>query len=162
MANVFEPDFDSSEDRAGFAYRRAQVGRQAGGARLGASVYELEPGQTLFPYHFHFANEEMLIVLRGRTHLRTATGWQELDEGDVVAFPVGETGAHQIANRTEEPIRVLIVSEMVGPDVVVYPDSGKIGARERAPGSGEGLRPTFRAADQVDYWQDERPPEVPS
>jgi hypothetical protein len=56
-----------------------------------------------------------------------------------------------------------MVSEMVGPDVVVYPDSGKVGARERAPGSGpDGLRQTFRSSDQVDYWEGEPPPEVPT
>ena len=57
----------------------------------------------------------------------------------------------------------MIVSEMVGPDVVVYPDSGKVGARERAPGSGpDGIRQTFRSSDQVDYWEGEPPPEVPT
>ena len=52
---------------------------------------------------------------------------------------------------------------MVGPDVVVYPDSGKVGAREHAPGSGPGAcGETFRSGDQVDYWDGESPPEVPS
>ena len=162
MANVFEPDFDSTEEREGFASRRAQIGRQAGAERLGGSLYELAPGSATFPYHFHFGNEELLIVLQGQPHLRTAEGWRTLDEGEVVAFPVGEGGAHQIVNRTAEPVRVLIVSEMVSPDVVVYPDSGKVGARELAPGSGGGLRQTFRSSDQVDYWDGERPPVVPS
>jgi uncharacterized cupin superfamily protein len=139
------------------------VAHGAGSEHLGASVYELPPGQATFPYHFHFGNEELLIVLHGRPHLRLPDGWRQLDEGDVVAFPVGEPGAHQIANRTDEPIRLLIVSEMVGPDVVVYPDSGKVGARENAPGSPPvGLRQTFRSSDQVDYWDGESPPEVPA
>jgi len=114
----------------------------------------------MFPYHFHFGNEELLIVLRGRPYLRTPDGWRQLDEGSVVAFPVGERGAHQVVNRTDEVVRLLMVSEMVSPDVVVYPDSGKVGARERAPGSGTGLRETFRSQDQVDYWEGEQPPEV--
>jgi hypothetical protein len=29
-------------------------------------MYELEPGDRLWPYHTHHANEEWLIVLRGR------------------------------------------------------------------------------------------------
>jgi uncharacterized cupin superfamily protein len=163
MPNVLEPQFDQTEDRDGFASRRVQLGRPAGSERLGASLYEIEPGNATFPYHYHFANEEMLIVLRGRPHLRTPQGWRQLDEGELVAFPVGERGAHQIANRTDRPVRVLVMSEMVGPDVVVYPDSGKVGARERAPGSGpNGIRQTFRSSDQVDYWEGEQPPEVPT
>src|SRR5207248_1693244 len=37
---------------------------------LGMSVYELPPGQTQCPYHFHHGNEEMILVLRGRPTLR--------------------------------------------------------------------------------------------
>jgi uncharacterized cupin superfamily protein len=163
LPNVYEPQFEESSDREGFRWQAERVARNADGDHLGASVYEVAPGQATFPYHFHFANEELLIVLRGRPHLRTPEGWRQLDEGEVVAFPVGERGAHQILNRTDAPVRLLMVSEMVGPDVVVYPDSGKVGARERAPGSGPGgIRQTFRSDDQVDYWDGERPPEVPS
>jgi uncharacterized cupin superfamily protein len=162
-ANVFEPQFDSSEEREGFASRRAQVGRQAGGERLGASLYELEPRNATFPYHYHHANEELLIVLAGRPHLRTPDGWRRLEPGDVVAFPVGERGAHQIVNPTDERARVLIVSEMESPELSVYPDTGKVGVREHAPGSARGgRRESFRSADAVDYWEGERPPEVPS
>jgi hypothetical protein len=45
--------------------------------------------------------------------------------------------------------------------VVVYPDSGKVGARELAPGTpGDALRLNFRADDAVDYWEGEQPPET--
>jgi uncharacterized cupin superfamily protein len=102
------------------------------------------------------------LVLRGSPHLRTPDGWRVLEEGDVVPFPVGERGAHQLVNRTGELVRLLIVSEMRSPEIAIYPDSGKIGAREHAPGSGrEGVRLNFLAPDAVDYWEGEGPPEVP-
>jgi uncharacterized cupin superfamily protein len=163
VPNVYRPEFEGETEREGFKTRRAQLGRKAGSEHLGASMYELPPGEAMFPYHYHFANEELLIVLRGRPHLRAPEGWRQLDEGDVVAFPVGERGAHQVVNRTGAPVRLLMLSEMVGPDLVVYPDSGKVGARERAPGSDPGgIRQTFRSSDQVDYWEGEQAPEVPS
>jgi uncharacterized cupin superfamily protein len=163
VPNVNRPEFEGETEREGFKTRRAQLGRKAGSEHLGASVYELPPGEAMFPYHYHFANEELLIVLRGRPHLRAPEGWRQLDEGDVVAFPVGERGAHQVVNRTGAPVRLLMLSEMVGPDLVVYPDSGKVGARERAPGSDPGgIRQTFRSSDQVDYLEGEQAPEVPS
>jgi uncharacterized cupin superfamily protein len=161
--NLFEPEFDDEQKRPGFSFRRAQLGRRAGGERLGASLYEIEPDSATYPYHYHLGNEELLIVVRGRPHLRTPAGWRQLEEGDLVAFPASEEGTHQVANRTDQSVRVLIVSEMAAPDVVVYPDSGKVGARGRAPGDRrEGLRMTFRSTDQVDYWESEQPPEVPS
>ena len=162
MPNVFEPEFDErSSDREGFSYQGTQVGAHAGSERLGASVYELSSGNAMFPYHYHLANEELLIVLRGRPHLRAAEGWRQLEEGEVVAFPRGERGAHQLANRTEEDVRLLMVSEMRSPDIPVYPDTGKVGVREHAPGSGRGgLRLNFRMDEGRDYWEGEKPPEV--
>ena len=163
MANVFEPEFDAGAETPGATYRRARVGRQAGAERLGASVYELPPGQVSFPYHWHSANEEMLVVLRGRPSLRTPGGWRELHEGEVVAFPIGSDGAHQVANRTPEAVRVMVVSEMNSPELSGYPDSGKLLAADRAPGApasaGSHFR-FFRIADEVDYWDGEEPPDL--
>jgi uncharacterized cupin superfamily protein len=159
IANVHDPDFDADATRPGFSYRRARVGRQAGAERLGASVYEVPPGQATFPYHYHLANEELLIVLKGCPHLRTPEGWRELHEGEVVAFAVGERGAHQVLNRTDQPVLLLVISEMAAPEVVVYPDTDKVAARSEAPGAAqEGLFQVFRSSDRVDYWEGEQPP----
>ena len=118
--------------------------------RLGVSLWELPPGEVAYPYHFHLGEEEVLIVLEGAPHLRTPEGWRQLPEGEVVAFPVGEDGAHQIDNRTDATIRFLAVSTHGQPEVTVYPDEDKIGFGERHPRGG-GLRAFFRAGDAVDY-----------
>lgn len=158
-ASIVEPVFDAEQDRPGFTWRRARIGRQAGAERLGASLFELPPGQAAFPLHYHLANEELLVVLGGRPVLRTGAGERDLAEGEIVAFPVGERGAHQLINRSEEAIRFMIVSEMVGPDVVVYPDSKRVAAREHPPGSAEeGLWSTFFERDAVDFFEGEEPP----
>src|SRR5215208_3928286 len=133
-ANAFDPEFEESE-RPGFTYKRARLGRQAGAERLGASLYEVPPGNATFPYHWHGANEELLIVLSGWPSLRTPDGWRDLSEGEVVAFHTGEEGAHQIANRSEEAVRFLVVSEMRAPEMSGYPDTGKVGVLDRAPGA---------------------------
>jgi uncharacterized cupin superfamily protein len=159
MANLFEPEFDSDQDRDGFRYRRAKLGQQAGAAQLGASLYEIPPAQSTFPYHAHSANEEMLIVLSGRPHLRTPEGWRQLFEGEVVAFPAGDQGAHQLQNRSDENIRVLVVSTMIAPEVNLYPDSGKLMAATRAPGAtGGGFQEAYRREQATDYWEGEKPP----
>jgi uncharacterized cupin superfamily protein len=163
MPNIFEPDFDPAEatDQSGFSRRRARVGRQAGAQRLGASVYELPPGEALCPYHWHAGNEEMVIALSGRPSIRTPEGWQELEPGELVPFPRGPEGAHQIANRSDQDARVLMLGELNGPEVVVYPDSGKTAAMSRAPGApreDDEVNAVFRFDDEVDYFLDEEPP----
>jgi uncharacterized cupin superfamily protein len=123
------------------------------GHTLGMSVIELLPGQTQCPYHFHHGNEELLIVLRGRPTLRTPDGEQELREGDAVFFPTGPDGAHHVINRTEEPVRYVVADSKVSPEIVQYPDSGKIAAMSRET----QFWSIHRLDDTVDFFEDERP-----
>jgi uncharacterized cupin superfamily protein len=93
---------------------------------LGASVWELQPGASQFVYHFHHGSEELLVVLRGAPTVRMHDGDHELAEGDVVPFPRGPEGGHQVRNDSDAIARVLIVSAHANPDVAEYPSSGKI------------------------------------
>ena len=95
--------------------------------QLGASVWELQPGQRQFVYHFHRASEELLVVLRGAPTIRMHDGDRRLTEGAVVTFPRGPEGGHQIRNDGADVARVLIVSTNARPEVSEYPDTGKIG-----------------------------------
>jgi uncharacterized cupin superfamily protein len=159
MANLFDPEFDGETEREGFRTRRAKLGARAGSRRLGASLFEIHPGQAAFPLHYHLGNEELLVAVSGRPTLRTMDGERVLDEGELVAFPVGEAGAHQVVNRTQQPVRILIVSEMRSPDIVVRAESGKISAFGRPPGSeGEGMHGVYFERDSVPFWEGEEPP----
>ena len=156
MANIYEPDFDELREQAGFYCRRARIGRQAGTRDLGASLWEIPPGQAAYPFHYHLAEEELIVVLQGSMRMRRTDGWTRLQEGDVVSFPVGERGAHQVVNDGDQTARMLSFSTQ-RPDLVVYPDSGKLGAFERRP-EGGGIHKLFRLADEVGYWEGESPP----
>src|SRR6266487_667768 len=114
--NLYGDEWDETRDREGWRIKEAFVGHHIGGALIGASMSEVEPGNKLWPYHTHHANEEWVIVLGGEPTLRTPEGEQVLKKGDVVCFPRGKDGAHQIINRTDSPIRVLMLSSMVGPE----------------------------------------------
>jgi uncharacterized cupin superfamily protein len=149
--NLYGDDWDGAQERPGWRSTNARVGVRLDAELLGGSLYELEPGDRLFPYHRHHANEERLIVVRGQPTLRSPDGEQELHEGDVVVFPRGEGGAHQVSNRTEAPIRVLMLSSAVLPEIVEYPDSGKIAARDA---KGDRLLLT-RPGPMLDYWDGE-------
>jgi uncharacterized cupin superfamily protein len=158
MANVYTPAFEDEDRPEGFRSRRARIGYELGSELIGASLWEMAPGQAAYPYHFHLADEELVIVIRGRPTLRTPDGMRQLEEGEVVHFPLGEAGAHQILNRSQETVAFLAVSSSGRPDIVAYPDSNKLGAGERLPRGG-GLRAFFHREDAVDYWDRERPPD---
>ena len=142
-ANVFSPEFDHASERDGFRWRGARVGRAVGGAQIGASLYELAAGERTFPFHFHHGMEEWAIVISGQPTLRDPSGERILRAGDVVCFPTGAAGGHQLRG----PGRVLMLSASRSPESSEYPDSGKVGVRP--PGK------VFRLADAADYWEGE-------
>jgi len=154
-ANVYGDDWERSVEHGPFALSGASVGRAAGARRLGATVYELPTGGRNLPYHAHFGLEEMLIVLRGCPTLRTPAGERLLATGEVVIFHPGREGAHQLINRSDEPVRFLIVSSPAEADVVEYPDSGKVAARGGQFGAPGALALMFRADNTVDYFDGE-------
>jgi uncharacterized cupin superfamily protein len=104
-----------------------RLGKLVGAERTGATVYELPPGELLCPYHYEYGEEEWLLVLSGRPFLRTPEGTEELKPLDLAFFPRGPEGAHQVGNRTDEPARVLMWSDVVWPTGTEYPDSDKVG-----------------------------------
>jgi uncharacterized cupin superfamily protein len=149
--NLYGDEWDRSEDREGWRSKDAWVGTRIGAELIGGSMYELEPGDRLWPYHTHHANEEWLVVLRGQPTLRTPEGEQTLSEGDVVCFLRGKEGAHQVSNRTDSALRVLMLSTLIAPEIVEYLDSGKIGARSA---KGESVM-LSRPGPSLDYWEGE-------
>src|SRR5205823_5222547 len=102
-------------------------GQRLGAKSIGLGVYDLEPGQRTWPYHYHLGLEEWLLVVSGRPTLRSPDGEQVLEPGDVVVFPVGPEGAHQVRNDGEERARVAIFSSKPTLAAAVYPDSAKLG-----------------------------------
>ncbi len=155
--NIYRPRFEEGERPEGFRSRRARIGYELGSELIGISQFELPPGETAYPYHFHYADEEVVIVLSGRPTLRTPEGLRELEPGEAVRFPLGESGAHQLRNDTDEAVMFLAISSSGRPDIVHYVDADKIGVGERLPHGG-GLREFFPRAAGVGYWHGEPEP----
>jgi len=151
MADAFniydaEPEGDES-DPPGYRARMARFGPSIGAEQLGASVYDLDPGESVCPYHYEHPEEEWLLVLGGRPTLRDPEGEHELEEGDLVCFPEGPDGAHKVTNRSDAPVRILMLSTRAKTAVAVYPDSGKVGVWP--------LGKIFRIEDAVEYYDGE-------
>jgi uncharacterized cupin superfamily protein len=152
--NIFGDDWDADNDREGYGHRSVAVGKRLGAELLGATVYELPPGERTWPYHWETASEEWVLVVAGRPTLRTPDGEQELRPGDVAVFPRGPGGGHALANRGEETARVVLVSTKGPLDVVHYPDSGKLGVWTAERGY---IAITDEQSEPPDYWDVEKP-----
>jgi uncharacterized cupin superfamily protein len=146
--NVHDLAFDgpNEDDPPGFRSRWARLGPSIGAEKMGATVYELPPGEAICPYHYEYPNEEWALVLRGDPVLRTPEGERTLRPGDLVCFPEGPAGAHAVRGGTETA-HVLLLSTKQKPDVSVYPDSDKIGV---FPGNDDDTK-LFRRRDAVPY-----------
>ena len=151
--NLLAGPLEDEPRRPGFSSRGVRAADEIGAERLGASLYELADGERICPYHFHYANEEWLLVVSGAPTLRSPEGDRVLRAGDVVCFPTGPEGAHDVRNDGDEPARVLMLSTLIYPEVPVYPDSDKIGTRPIELGGED--RFNFVRADAVDYWEGE-------
>jgi uncharacterized cupin superfamily protein len=126
--NTEDPDFVyDPADPEGFRSGMFRVGPQFGAKDTGATVYDLPPGQAVCPYHYEYGEEEWVLVLSGRPTLRDPNGTAELRPGELVFFPKGPEGAHQLRNDTGEPVRILMWSTVVFPTATAYPDSDKVG-----------------------------------
>ncbi len=143
-----EPAFDA-DDPDGFRSGLFRPGPSLGAQRTGASLYVLPPGQALCPYHYEMAEEEWLLVLDGTATVRHPGGADALGPLELAFFTTGPDGAHQVRNDTDEPVRVLMWSEVASPAVTVYPDSDKVGVY------GRGMRHLFRRSSEVDYYDGE-------
>lgn len=143
-----------------FEARFAAIAAPLGARRLGARYVEIPPGRKGWPHHCHHANDELFVILEGAGTLRYGDETHAVSAGDVVVCPAGgpET-AHQLIAGPTEPLRYLAVSSMHDPDVMEYPDSGKVTVfAGAAPGGDKAARRlslTLRAADAVDYWDGE-------
>jgi uncharacterized cupin superfamily protein len=154
MPNILSPEWEAELP----GLRGQRIGAAAGAEKLGATLYEVDPGGRVSPLHIHHANEEMLVVLAGRPTLRTTDGERELEPGEVVAFPAGRRGAHQVLNRSPEPVRVLIASTMIYPEVVEHPDSGKVLAMSGRVDEAAAVMLAFRRDDAVPVTHGEEGP----
>jgi uncharacterized cupin superfamily protein len=150
--NIASPEFKyEADDPAGFRSGMFRFGKLVGAEDLGATVYELPPGQAVCPYHYEYAEEEWLLVLEGRPTVRHAEGTDELEPWDAVCFRPGPEGAHAIRNDTGETVRVLMFSNVKYPAATVYPDSDKVGIW--TGNKADDL--VVHRSSGVDYWSGE-------
>jgi uncharacterized cupin superfamily protein len=133
--------WDEVEDEA--RKRTRWFGHPFGADKLGASLIELLPGAPGWALHMHYGVEEMFFVLAGTPTVRTPEGEETLAPGEVVYFPEGVDGLHDLSNPADEPARLIAISTKRFPDVVAYPEAGYAWVATRHP-----ERPLAEGADR--------------
>jgi len=154
--NVFTAQLQhDDDDPPGYEADYLRIGPLIGAERLGATIYALGPGQSNCPYHYEYPDEEWLLVLEGTLTVRTPEGEEEVAAGEAVCFPEGPDGAHKLTNRSDGPVRLLMLSTKNNPGVAVYPDSDKIGVWPVQGGGQDKIM--VKPSSDVDYWEGELP-----
>ncbi len=155
-AKGFENRYGDSQR---FGARLAPMGKALGAKDLGVIYMEVQPGKRAFPFHNHYGNEEMFVILEGSGEYRFGDKKFAINKGDICAAPRGgpET-AHQIINSGNSTLKYLSISTMRDPDVVEYPDSQKFAAMALGPQMNimqAKLKYIGRLESQVDYMDGE-------
>ncbi|HUY26314.1 MAG TPA: cupin domain-containing protein [Candidatus Binataceae bacterium] len=139
---------------SGFAFKRKLLGQAAGGLNLGCSLFEVSPGKSAWPFHYHWANEEAIYVLGGIGTLRLGDEKIEVRAGDYIAMPRGPTHPHRLINTSNAPLRYLCFSTMIETEVCVYPDSKKVGVGI-GPAGKKAFAAVYRRGTDIDYYDGE-------
>lgn len=133
-----------------YEYYRRKFVPMGGANNALVSVYEIPPGKSAYPYHYHHKNEETFYILSGEGILKTPEGEKKVAAGDLLFFPTGPAGAHKLTNCSEtENLTYLDFDVVHDVDIAVYPDSDKIGIW------GMGINRIYPHNSAVDYYEGE-------
>ena len=102
-----------------------EIGNLIGARKLGYWLVTVPPGKRFCPLHAEGSAEEMFLVWEGEPTIRTLHGEYVCRRGDVIAFPTGDIGTHQLVNNSDKPCAVLMLGTEHSEDSVYYPDSDK-------------------------------------
>lgn len=161
IKNVDEVTFEPWGRGRTFSAKLGRLSREIGAKMLGYNVTVLPPGKRAFPAHNHRANEEMFFILDGHGEIRVGRETYPVRKGDVIACsPGGPETAHTIINTSQAELRYLAVSTMVSPELVEYPDSGKIAGYHWLPPAADGTPQRIRImrkgeSHPDEYWEGE-------
>jgi uncharacterized cupin superfamily protein len=95
----------------------------AGGlTQFGAFTETLMPGARSGQRHWHSDEDEFLYTLDGVVTLHENDGPRDLPPGTCVCWPAGVPNAHQLENRTNQPVTYFVAGSRLPEDEVTYPD----------------------------------------
>lgn len=122
---------DSGDGTLG-AYEALLFSDSGGLSQFGAFVEILAPGARSSHNHWHESEDEMVYMLEGTATLIEGTQEQELHAGAAAVFPAGQETGHCLENRSDAPVRYLVIGTRAPRDRVHYPTEDRVLHVERS------------------------------
>ena len=109
-----------------------RLGRFGGGSQVGVGIDVLKPGQYSNRFHYHLAEEEHVVILKGSATLILGERKYVMAERDYCCFPAGQRAGHHLYNHTREKCVFMTIGDSRPEDIACFPKTGK--AKVRATG----------------------------
>jgi uncharacterized cupin superfamily protein len=152
IINLNELQFERDDPKYNYETDPRGFSSVMGAKKLGWNISRIPPGEISCPYHFHYSEEELFLVISGTATLRQSNRFREVKKGDLIFFSSDAEGAHQFYNHGEEWFAYLALSTLDPLDLAEFPDSGKISVRNA------NVRKVFELASAVPYFKGEENP----
>lgn len=107
-------------------YRAELISDTAGLTQFGAFVEELPPGSRSSHSHWHATEDEMVLILSGEVTLIEGTSQTTLSPGDAACWRAGDPVGHSLHNRSDEPVRYVVIGTRAPKDRVTYPTHNRV------------------------------------
>ncbi|MEM7566809.1 MAG: cupin domain-containing protein [Pseudomonadota bacterium] len=107
-------------------YQSLRLGDACGLTQFGANLETLAPGSRSSDAHWHEAEDEFVYVLEGVVTLHEGETSTDVAAGEAMTFRANDPVGHQLENRTEAPVRYLMIGTRSRNDVVHYTQIDKI------------------------------------
>ena len=154
--NVFDGVWKESSHGEKFQREHMALTDMRDGHALGCGAFRVAPGKRAFPKHAHLGNDEAVFVIAGSGTLVIGSDEASVAAGDFVMLPRGANFAHVLINSGDEDLVYLCMSTMNAPEVVHYPDSGKLGVLEDSRSwQGENSVSGFYRTQKAGYYDGE-------
>lgn len=154
--NVFSGTWNESSHGEKFQREHMALTDMRDGHDLGCGAFRVAPGKRAFPKHAHLGNDEAVYVIAGEGLLTVGDEETSVAAGDFVLLPRGGKFAHVLVNSGREDLLYLCMSTMNAPEVVHYPDSGKLGVMEDSRNwQGKNSISGFYRVEKAGYYDGE-------
>ena len=134
-----------------YEYDKFEVSPRNGGNQCAVIFYDIAPGKSSFPFHYHNSSEEIFYIISGQGVVETNDGDIPISAGSVIICPVGEGGAHRITNKSaSETLTYIDIDTVPKTDMCLYPKTGKIGIF-----TNDGFAKIYKTNNDVKYYEHE-------
>ncbi len=124
MPRVEDVKSEGGEDDLG--RWQAELLSDAGGlTQFGAFIETLWPGGAASKSHWHRSEDEMIHILEGDVTLVEGSVATALITGQTACFKAGTPVGHHLENRSEHPVRYLVIGTRSDDDIVTYAETGE-------------------------------------